>query len=164
MALNAPLALHAFSWYWLKPPSQKPASPSLGSNQYQWKNTPTPDSKMLPCFEVKWPCFGKDSWSTWTEGKVTTIFLQPRCCCCSSSGAHSYEGLQVGHSVFLTSALCFSPNPSLLKGFSSWHQRVKESQVSERSEVKLSPALQGEEDHRMPQAPPIRAERAMAFP
>lgn len=34
------------------------------------------DSKMLPCFEVNWPCFGKDSWNTWTEGKVTSIFLQ----------------------------------------------------------------------------------------
>lgn len=94
-----------------------------------WRVTST-NGKILPLLIPK--CSPALRWTGHALGKIAGVHGQrvksqvfsfrPRCCCCSSSGAHSYEGLQVDPSVFLTSALCFSPDPSLLKGFSSWHQ------------------------------------------
>ena len=75
-------ALHPLSWYFWKPLSQRPGSPSRESSHCQERNAPTPNSKLPPCFEVTWPCFWKKSlgpMDSWITSQIFSFRL--RCYC-----------------------------------------------------------------------------------
>lgn len=112
------LSLYTFSWYFMKPPSQRPASPSRESNQYQQRNAPIPNSKTLPCFEVTWPRFWKDPLGPWSAGSSPKYFLSAQMLVLLLAQSPQLRN----GPKWVISHLSHPSLVSILKGFSPWYQ------------------------------------------